>query len=172
MHEKLAKVANNRFINKISEKERKEEFAANLLWQTAQHRGCLFCMPRYWTERVSCRVPGAMTHAKHTYKHTSPRPLLRQLIVPTHYIPLPRPCPQKYLRQKRVCSKSPTKPWSRSETLRRFLRKLKKFGVGKATLVNFYWACIESILTFSITAWYSSLTENDKKRLGRISYTA
>ena len=49
-----------------------------------------------------------------------------------------------------------------------FLRKLKKFGVGKDTLVNFYRATIESILTFSITSWFTSLTEFDKNRLSRI----
>ena len=53
-----------------------------------------------------------------------------------------------------------------------FLRKLKKFGVGQDTLVNFYRATIESILTFSITSWYSSLTEFDKNRLNRIVNTS
>ena len=53
-----------------------------------------------------------------------------------------------------------------------FLRKLKKFGVGKDTLLNFYRATIESILTFSITSWFTSLTEFDKNRLSRIVFTS
>ena len=53
-----------------------------------------------------------------------------------------------------------------------FLRKLKKFGVGKDTLVNFYRATIESILTFSITSWFSSLTDFDKNRLSKIVHTS
>ena len=53
-----------------------------------------------------------------------------------------------------------------------FLRKLKKFGVCQSTLVNFYRATIESVLTFSKTSWYSSLTESDKSRLSKIVYTA
>ena len=51
-----------------------------------------------------------------------------------------------------------------------YLRKLKKFGVGKTTLLNFYRACIESILTFSITSWFTSLSAADKSKLDRIVF--
>ena len=53
-----------------------------------------------------------------------------------------------------------------------FLRKIKKFGVGQATLVNFYRASIESILTFSITSWYTSLSAADMNKLDRIVFIA
>ena len=38
-----------------------------------------------------------------------------------------------------------------------FLRQLKKFKVSHSVLTQFYRAAIESILTFSITVWYSSV---------------
>ena len=53
-----------------------------------------------------------------------------------------------------------------------FLRKLKKFGVGQATLIQFYRGSIESILAFSITVWYGSLTAGDMARLDKIVFTA
>ena len=37
-----------------------------------------------------------------------------------------------------------------------FLKQLKKFKVSHSILTQFYRAAIESILTFSITVWYSS----------------
>ena len=52
------------------------------------------------------------------------------------------------------------------------MRKSKKFGVGKDTFVNFYRATIESVLTFSITSWFSSLTDSDKNRLSKIVHTS
>ena len=53
-----------------------------------------------------------------------------------------------------------------------FLRKLKKFGICKITLIQFYRAVIESVLTFSITVWYGALTEADRDRLEKIVFTA
>ena len=43
-----------------------------------------------------------------------------------------------------------------------FLRQLKKFKVSHSILTQFYRAAIESILTFSITVWYSSACQKDK----------
>ena len=53
-----------------------------------------------------------------------------------------------------------------------FLRQLKKFGVSGNILVQFYRAVIESVLTFSITVWYGSLTAGDNDRIDRIVFTA
>ena len=53
-----------------------------------------------------------------------------------------------------------------------FLRKIKKFGVGKQTLIQFYRATVESVLSFSVTAWFGALSVADKTRLNRIVATA
>ena len=53
-----------------------------------------------------------------------------------------------------------------------FLRQLNKFNVNERILMNFYRATIESILTFSITIWFSSLTEEDKKYINRVMKNA
>ena len=53
-----------------------------------------------------------------------------------------------------------------------FLRQLKKFKVSHSILTQFYRAAIESILTFSITVWYSSACQKDKDQLQRIVRTA
>ena len=53
-----------------------------------------------------------------------------------------------------------------------FLRQLKKFKVSHSILTRFYCAAIESILTFSITVWYSSVCQKDKDQLERIVQTA
>ena len=53
-----------------------------------------------------------------------------------------------------------------------FLRQLKKFKVSHSILTQFYRAAIESILTFSITVWYSSACQKDKDQLERIVRTA
>jgi hypothetical protein len=49
-----------------------------------------------------------------------------------------------------------------------FLRQLKKFGLNKDILVQFYQAVIESVLTFSISVWYGSTTQQQKDRLDRV----
>ncbi|KAK0131395.1 hypothetical protein N1851_033888 [Merluccius polli] len=49
-----------------------------------------------------------------------------------------------------------------------FLRQLKKFNLPKTMMVHFYTAIIESILTSSITIWYTAATTQDKGRLQRI----
>ena len=49
-----------------------------------------------------------------------------------------------------------------------FLRQLNKFRVSEKILMNFYRATIESILTFSITVWFSSTTEEDKKLINKV----
>ena len=53
-----------------------------------------------------------------------------------------------------------------------FLRQLKKFKDSHSILTQFYRAAIESILTFSITVWYSSACQKDKDQLERIVRTA
>ena len=53
-----------------------------------------------------------------------------------------------------------------------FLRRLKSFRLSTLVMVQFYRAVIESILTFSITAWYSGATQHDKNRLERVRKTA
>ena len=50
--------------------------------------------------------------------------------------------------------------------------QLKKFKVSHSILTQFYHAAIESILTFSITVWYSSACQKDKDQLERIVWTA
>ena len=49
-----------------------------------------------------------------------------------------------------------------------FLRQLKKFRMRREILYQFYKASIESILTFSICAWFGGLTIKDKAALNRI----
>ena len=49
-----------------------------------------------------------------------------------------------------------------------FLRQLRKFGVNKKILIQFYRAVIESVLTFSITVWYGSASVHDKNLLDGI----
>ena len=49
-----------------------------------------------------------------------------------------------------------------------FLRQLKKFKVIHSILTQFYHAAVESILTFSITVWYSSACQKNKDQLERI----
>ena len=53
-----------------------------------------------------------------------------------------------------------------------FLRQLRKFKVSHSILTRFYRAAIESILTFSITVWYSSACQKDKDQLEMIVRTA
>ena len=49
-----------------------------------------------------------------------------------------------------------------------FLRLLRKFKLSAYILASFYRATIESVLTFSITVWYGSATEEQKARLQRV----
>ena len=53
-----------------------------------------------------------------------------------------------------------------------YLRKLKKFGVGQATSISFNRASVESILTFSITSWFTSLSSSDRNKLDRFVFIA
>ena len=53
-----------------------------------------------------------------------------------------------------------------------FLRQLKKFSLPKTMMVHFYAAIIESILTSSITIWYTTATVKDKGRQQYIIHTA
>ena len=49
-----------------------------------------------------------------------------------------------------------------------FLRQLKKFGLRREILVQFYRAVIENVLRFSLTVWYGSTTEDQRRRLNRV----
>ena len=49
-----------------------------------------------------------------------------------------------------------------------FLRQLKKFGLRREILVQFYRAVIENVLCFSLTVWYGSTTEDQRRRLNRV----
>uniref|UniRef100_A0A669DGC5 Reverse transcriptase domain-containing protein n=1 Tax=Oreochromis niloticus TaxID=8128 RepID=A0A669DGC5_ORENI len=53
-----------------------------------------------------------------------------------------------------------------------FLRQLKKFNLSTWTMMQFYTAIIESILTSSITVWYAGATIRDKQRLQRVVRSA
>ena len=53
-----------------------------------------------------------------------------------------------------------------------FLRQLKKFGMKKQILLQFYRSVVESILTFSIVVWYGSITGNQKTKLERVVKSA
>ena len=46
-----------------------------------------------------------------------------------------------------------------------FLRCLKKWGMSRKTLHNFYSCVIESVLTGGITTWYGNTTDYDRKAL-------
>ncbi|KAK2157151.1 hypothetical protein NP493_1902g00003 [Ridgeia piscesae] len=48
-----------------------------------------------------------------------------------------------------------------------FLRRLKLFGLTTHILLTFYRDAIESVLTFSITVWFGSITVKQKLRLKR-----
>ncbi len=53
-----------------------------------------------------------------------------------------------------------------------FLRQLRKFNLPQELLIQFYSAIIESVLCTSITAWFSSATKSDLRRLRRVVRTA
>uniref|UniRef100_A0A669C6E4 Reverse transcriptase domain-containing protein n=1 Tax=Oreochromis niloticus TaxID=8128 RepID=A0A669C6E4_ORENI len=53
-----------------------------------------------------------------------------------------------------------------------FVRQLKKFNLPTWTMMQFYTAIIESILTSSITVWYAGATIRDKQRLQRVVRSA
>ena len=49
-----------------------------------------------------------------------------------------------------------------------FLRQLKKFRINETILVQFYRSIIESILTFSMTTWFGSTTQQNRDDLQRV----
>ena len=53
-----------------------------------------------------------------------------------------------------------------------FLRLLNSFGVKNDILHVFYTSMIESIICYNISLWWSSMNENDKKVLNRITKQA
>ena len=53
-----------------------------------------------------------------------------------------------------------------------FLRQLKKFGLRRDILVQFYRSAIESILTFSICVWFGGISQRQSSRLDRMVKTA
>ena len=52
-----------------------------------------------------------------------------------------------------------------------FLRQLKKFGLRRKILVQFYRSAIESILTFSIYVWFGGISQRQRSRLDRVVKT-
>jgi len=52
------------------------------------------------------------------------------------------------------------------------LRSLRTFSVGRAVLIKFYRAVIESVLTLSITVWYGNGTVADRRRLQQVVKSA
>jgi hypothetical protein len=61
---------------------------------------------------------------------------------------------------------------SRAQQRLYFLRQLKKFGLSKSMLLQFYRCVVESILTFSICVWFGTSTQQQKDRLERVVCTA
>ena len=53
-----------------------------------------------------------------------------------------------------------------------FLRQLRKFGVDPNIQIQFYRATIESVLTYSLTTWYGSTSQQERTELDRIVSTA
>ncbi|KAK2186906.1 hypothetical protein NP493_185g06015 [Ridgeia piscesae] len=53
-----------------------------------------------------------------------------------------------------------------------FLRRLRSFGLTTQIMLTFYRAAIESVLTFSLTVWFGSVTVKEKVRLNRVVKTA
>ena len=53
-----------------------------------------------------------------------------------------------------------------------FLRQLRKFKANPTIMLQFYRAVIESVLTFSMSVWYGSATQDDKDKLEGIVNTA
>ena len=53
-----------------------------------------------------------------------------------------------------------------------FLRQLKKFGLGREVLLQFYRAVIKSVLCFSLSAWFGSTTKDQRRRLSRVDKNA
>ncbi len=53
-----------------------------------------------------------------------------------------------------------------------FLRQLKKFGISKVAMFNFYRAVIESVLTFSLIVWFGSSTAQQRSQICNITRAA
>ncbi|KAK2192050.1 hypothetical protein NP493_40g07038 [Ridgeia piscesae] len=53
-----------------------------------------------------------------------------------------------------------------------FLRRLRSFGLTTQVMLNFYRAVIESVLVFSITVWFGSITQKETLRLNRVVKSA
>ena len=48
-------------------------------------------------------------------------------------------------------------------------RKLKSFDASNHILLTFYYSFIESVMTFSFTCWFQSITLQDRNRLTRVT---
>ena len=53
-----------------------------------------------------------------------------------------------------------------------FLRQLRKFGLRREILIQFYRSTIESVLTFSISVWYGGLNQRQRNKMDRVVRTA
>ena len=61
------------------------------------------------------------------------------------------------------------KPFSKAQS---YLRRLKSFGFTTQIMLNFYKAVIRSVLAFSITIWFGSITVKENRRWNRVVKTA
>lgn len=52
-----------------------------------------------------------------------------------------------------------------------FFKKLMSFNVHSGLLLMFYWAFIESIMTFCVSCWYGNASEAQKKSLRNVRTT-
>ena len=53
-----------------------------------------------------------------------------------------------------------------------FLRRLRSFGLSPHIMFTFHRATVESVLTFSVTVWFGTITVKEKLRLNRVVKTA
>ena len=53
-----------------------------------------------------------------------------------------------------------------------FFRQLKKFGLRRKILIQFYNLVVESVLTFSLCMWYGNTPQRQRDRLERVIRTA
>ena len=53
-----------------------------------------------------------------------------------------------------------------------FVRKLKKVGVNKKILSNFYKSIVESMISYCMSCWYGNTSKADRKKLKRVINTA
>ena len=53
-----------------------------------------------------------------------------------------------------------------------FLQQVKKFGLRREVLIQFYHSVVESVVTSALWVWYGGSTQHQKKCLERVVHTA